>query len=526
MYQMNDNERSTLKNTMVDLLEKYDYEYTHEALDKIIDKWATNKATLIEAFKRHPNYVEDKFLIAFESDYERDIDERAISNFDQWIRWNVFSWAIDNKKLPEDVDKIRKVQHCTWLPQKIFNNIFSNLTYFNTRTLTQAQATRINEAIPEIRAKANEKTSRVINKICTYLHYNEHPDYNREFAKYADALTPIKIKRHTILSVNPIDYLTMSFGNSWSSCHTIDKQNKRDMPNGYHGQYSSGTMSYMLDGTSMVLYTVDSKYDGNEFYSQDKINRQMFHYGEDKLIQSRLYPQCNDSDSEIYTPFRILVQEIISTIFDFPNLWVKKNNSICTYVWSRGTHYRDYTKFNSCNLTIKKDSENEKEIQIGHDPICIECGCIHENSENINCCHNGYICARCGCRIDDDDYYEIDGEYYCEGCTFYCEFCHETHVRDNGTYTDSYGQVCNDCLDEYFVQCEDCDEWIHRDDIVRLDVDGYSRWVCDSCADDYTQCDKCGEWFTDINEHDGNYYCDDCLEEIEEEENEENEEED
>ena len=40
-----------------------------------------------------------------------------------------------------------------------------------------------------------------------------------KFAKYADSINPIKVKRHTVLSVHPIDYYTMSFGNSWTSCH-------------------------------------------------------------------------------------------------------------------------------------------------------------------------------------------------------------------------------------------------------------------------------------------------------------------
>ena len=155
---------------------------------------------------------------------------------------------------------------------------------------------------------------------------------------------------HTILSVNPLDYLTMSFGNSWASCHTIDKQNKREMPNSYQGMYSSGTISYMLDSPSMVFYTVDASYDGNDFWHEPKINRQMYHWGEDKLIQGRLYPQDNDGCSTGYTAFRAIVQKIMSEIFDFPNFWTvsKGTSEAGRYIDSEGTHYRDYNNFSNC----------------------------------------------------------------------------------------------------------------------------------------------------------------------------------
>jgi hypothetical protein len=200
-----------------------------------------------------------------------------------------------------------------------------------------------------------------MNKLFTYLGYNKHPDYNREFAKYADALNPLVIKRHTILSLNPLDYLTMSFGNSWASCHTIDKENKRNMPNSYQGQYSSGTMSYMLDATSMVFYTVDKSYEGIEYWTQPKINRQMFHYAEDKLVQGRLYPQDNDGCQNEYTGYRNLVQEIIAQVLEVPNLWSLKigTNAAGRYIYTRGTHYADYCYYDNCSLSTLKGSENE-----------------------------------------------------------------------------------------------------------------------------------------------------------------------
>lgn len=492
-----ENERMAILDNMRELLTKYDYEYTDEALEKIVDTWTSRKAVLIDAFKKHPNYVDGKFLIAFDTDFERTVDKRAIIDFENYLKYTVFDWAVENKKLPEDVEKTREENGCSWLPWMIFDHIFMDFSEFNSRTLTAEQAERINKGLPNIRVKANEKTSRVINKICTYLHYNEHPDYNREYAKYADALSPMTIKRHTILSINPIDYLTMSFGNSWASCHTIDKQNKRRMPNNYSGCYSSGTISYMLDECSMVLYVVDRAYTGTDYFWQDKINRQMFHYGQDKLVQGRLYPQSCDGDTGEYTIYRNVVQDIISTIFDFPNLW-KVGGVTHDAVWGHGTHYRDYFHFSSCRLSTKKGSDNEEHLHIGAEPICVECGKEHDTENNINCCDDSITCADCGRRICYDDAEDIDGDYYCHDCCHYCDECGEW-TREDGAWVGN-AWVCDSCLDYSFYRCPRCDNWVRND---------YTRF-----------CDEVDE-----------RYCDDCYEEVMEEleeerrrENEENEE--
>jgi hypothetical protein len=418
------NEREYLLARMEELLEEYNYSYTREALNTIIDEWNRQKAGLIDAFKKHPNYVEGKFMIAFDSDYERTIDRIASLHFREWLMRSMYD-AMDN--FPKEIKD--RTEYGDYLPWDIFRFI-DNLNRYAERCVSEETAKILNKACPEIHAHAGQKTSRVVNKLCCYLGFDKIDGYNREFAKYADSLSPLIIKRHTILSISPLDYLTMSFGNSWASCHTIDKANKRGMPNDYSGCYSSGTISYMLDESSMVLYTVDASYEGDEYWNEPKINRQMFHYGEEKLVQGRLYPQDNDDDGSVYTPYRNIVQGIISTIFNFPNLWTlsKGTEAASRYIYSYGTHYRDYTYYGNCSLSRIKGSDNDECFYVGADPICIKCGDRHDTQENISCC--GYaICADCGRAIRNrDGMIEVDGEIYCRDCVSYCEHCDEyTH---------------------------------------------------------------------------------------------------
>lgn len=517
-------EHEYLLDSMKRLLDEYDYEWSDEALNTIITTWEVNKAILIEAFKKHQNYIEGKFMIAFDTSFERDINRNAVENFRYWlINQCVREMAAS---LPPEINQKRLEEQCAWLPNRLFDFLsFLDQPYIVTKTISKSTSDLINEILPNIKAREGQKTSKVVNKICTYLGYDKHPEYNREYAKYADALSPITITRHTVLSINPLDYLTMSFGNSWASCHTIDKENKRGMPSHYSGCYSSGTISYMLDQSSMVFYTVDSSYNGNEYWTQPKITRQMFHWGEEKLVQSRLYPQDNDGDDSAYTPNRNIVQKIMSEIFNFPNLWTvhKGITNASAYIMSQGTHYRDYMNFSNCSLSRIKNNTNEHEFYVGNHPICIQCGNQHSDAENINCCVNGdyYTCSCCGCRIDYDEARFVNGEPYCADCASWCEYC-ETYHTSEEYYIDSTGSyVCESCYDEYFGECNCCGAMEHNDDLTYIEADNIH--VCDSCLSaKYICCDECGQYVRTASIHSYGIedLCKSCWEERKEQEEE------
>ena len=506
---INEMERNYLVDEMESLLTEYDYEYSRHALETIVDTWAERKATLINAFKKHPKYVEGKFMIAYDINFERGIDIAESYAFSRWLRDNAFA---HKELLPKEM--LDRMEPDNYLPQPIYD-FFYWLHNYAERCISESTANYLNLCVPEIHAHAGQKTSRVVNKLCTYLGYDKVDGYNRAFARYADSLSPISIKRHTVLSINPLDFLTMSFGNSWSSCHTIDKNNRRGMPNGYHGQYSSGTISYMLDVPTMILYTVDGAYNGNDYWTQPKVNRQIFHWGEDKLIQSRLYPQDNDSDSEAYTPYRNVVQEIMSTIFDFPNLWTisRGGDQASKFIINGGgTNYADYRYFSNVTLCRIKGIENSKQITVGASPICIECGCTHHVEESINCCPDSYVCADCGERLDEDDVCWINGEAYCSDCVSWCDWCDSYHRTDSYFIEDRHIYVCEHCYEEDFYYCDECGDNV-RDAYW---VESESIYVCQYCRDrHFTECHECRELVRDddvvwINE---DPHCESCAEE-------------
>ena len=106
-----------------------------------------------------------------------------------------------------------------------------------------------------------------------------------------------------------------------------------------------------------------------------------------------------------------------------------------------------------------KVDENGNIIEEGNMDIyeCDVCGERYGNEDDL------YICEHCGRRI-------------CGGCEVYVE-------RYNYS-------VCPDCFNEYYVECENCGDYVLRSD-AEQDSDG--GWYCNDCAEEcLVECAKCG----------------------------------
>lgn len=501
--------KETMKRGMIKVLNMYDIPWGTSAIDKIIDIWAEDKAPLIELLRHHPNWNEEKCYVAFDQNVKGQTDDKKIYQFLDWVMDTTYR-----------------------------TNGLSELRYYKEQLLDSEMAEMIKQSYPDIKGiAARQKTSRAVNKICKFLGMDKRENYEREYAKYSDAINPLDVVRHTILSINPVDYLLSSNGNSWSSCHTLDKNN----PNGFSGCHCSGTMSYLLDGTTMVYYQVDKEYDGNDLEFEPKIIRQLFHYKDGVLVQGRLYPQCNDGKNSLYTPIRAQLQKIIADCLVAPNLWRKKGGaSACSSVInSKGTHYRDYECQNECSVSrivkmIPKGRVDNRKMTVGHDIYCTKCGDWHDNESILLCedCADSYgeevgtrRCVTCGSRGDEEDMYLINGDWYCCDCSTYCDCCDERVPNSYINYYDELNMyICDDCRDEKFTTCDCCDDLCRDDDVTW--VESTDEYVCDHCLrinytyveseDDYflnekvKECKECGSLY--VIEDGDKGLCPDCEE--------------
>ena len=260
----------------------------------------------------------------------------------------------------------------------MFYAVISLLSQSASREISEREAELINRLGYYKEMRSGMKRSRVVNTV-----FKEYPigddrkidatkftdgheegdrnylSYNKLFAKVADDTNPLKIKRITVLSVNICDFLLMSNGNSWSSCHFINRSGT------YQGCYKAGTLSYSNDGTSMCFYTLPETYEGNRWYMEKKITRQLFFYENGLLLQSRLYPKGGDASGESYGDYRAVVQDIIAKCIEKPNLWKKVDdgwyNKEFVYDrswdggnWCYGGWYDNYDYYDSKNKSKSK----------------------------------------------------------------------------------------------------------------------------------------------------------------------------
>lgn len=128
-----------------------------------------------------------------------------------------------------------------------------------------------------------------------------------------------------------------------------------------------------------------------------------------------------------------------------------------------------------------------------------------------------YICSHCDSECDEEDGWNINGEFYCTECRdelfFYCDECNEYFIWDDNDYLNHRGRtLCESCANNNdFYRCENCGEW--TGDHYTTD----SGLLCDDCfCDKYVICTECEEHVeTDearYNYETGEAYCEDCFE--------------
>ena len=498
-----------IKNAIVreieDELNDRSYEYNTSHLNKIVDEWFQRKNSLIDLFSKHPLWNPEKFMIQFDTDFERRICTDEIHNFVYWIQQNAgieFSYYKTQQQ--------REWYVCEFI-RKIERQFFDESM--------QTQIDEVNNLNEKYKLRANMKASKAIGKICREEGWDKFPEYNQKYAALCDCLSPIKVKRHTVISLNPLDYLLMSNGNSWTSCHYIGKYPSDS------GCYSSGTISYMLDEHSFIFYTVDASFDGKDIELEPKLQRQVFGYNDEVLVQLRLYPSANDRGAEqIYEDIRAIVQKVIADCLEQPNIWVKskKQAEDVAKLGVEATCYPDWRNGNSgrlCTVSYfkeRKNGEDFSKIVFGAEPICISCGQRHPYGENISCCENYddyYICEHCGERIYEDDVYWCGDYSYCGDCVSFCDECEEWVPNDEIHLVDG-NHVCDYCLDNSssIYRCENCDEYHYDENMI--DVDGC--YYCKSCIEnneEIKECECCGEYHHEeyMKKVDGEWICDSCI---------------
>lgn len=327
-----------------------------------------------------------------------------------------------------------------------------------------------------------KKLTRVFRDLCKALGVADETKgsaFQQYYAQFADELQSKQIPYKLFVSINPAHWITMSNpkrdsrGTTLTSCHSF---NSTDY------EFNNGCSGYARDKYSFICFTVD--YPGNpELLNNRKTTRQIFVYkpGSGVLLQSRMYNTSGGTcgAQKESKDYRDLVQRELSDLEGATNLWnTQKYLDQHKVFYERHNEFGGYPDWEYSDfvpmLSVRTDASDPKGVIIGEAGVCIKCGCY--NSHGVYCedCENdGRIeCADCGDRFHEDDMTWVYNSY------------------------GSRVQVCPHCLERNYTMCEDCEEYCPSDDMTYVNGYGY---VCNSClADHYAECACCGDWcYTD-----------------------------
>ena len=438
-------------------LDKHEWYYRDSQVRKTVDRWLEAKGGVINLLRKHPGWDEDALAVVFDYDSIREV--------------NILTYQVS-------IDELIRIMRLNNYDPITIENFYYITSKHSVCCQFVTEEMRQHFAKYDIKTVVGTKASKVLGRYFRSIALDKLEGYNHHYAMLADSLNPLSIKRFSLLSVHPCDYLNMSQGTGWDSCHNIDD-----------GCYMVGTLSYMTDECSMIFYTVDKSYSGNSnyFWNEPKINRQVYAYHHNALLQSRLYPNCNDVDN--YDNFRNAVQKIFADVLDMPNYWTLtkgwnnlRDKGVCTYDGAK--HYPDYeyNEYNA-NLSVLRGKETE-EFYIGSPAYCIDCGEQLTQSEKLNCCGR-YECEECGEYADD---IMVGGKHYCSDCVTECADCGYYHVNSDMLEVNRSGRhvmICESCANHHYISCEICGELFHKDSndirIYTLNHDERGT-VCIQCA--------------------------------------------
>jgi len=469
------------------------WEYTRHGVENIINEALIRKDSLIGLLSNHPNWDPENLRVVLDVDFPRDIDEYGCNRNGNYL----INEAME--KNPEYKDTLRELGYELFYVYEQF--IEKNHVDYLTRLIQSLPGCE------KIRPAAGQKRAKLVRKIMVALGVDVDKRIDTEdmtpakaYAAYCDAINPTTLPRKIVISVNPIDFLLSSHGNSWRSCHNPQK-------NAYSGCNCSGGISYSLDDTTICVFML-SKENNSEFMI-NKINRTMFHIeGEFRhYIKARTYPEGSSDQTTL--KINEIFQKVLNVCLGQKIKWedshiTSENRYRFVDVSYYATAYPDINTVSRNRIMGFFNPEFRGEIldhpiEIGAQPICIECGYHHDECDVINCCHrpDENICPECGRYVDAEDLVRNDyGEVIgCTHCCSYSDYDERWYPEDQVEYVREYhGTVSRDSL-EYsgdFYFCDRCYEWHYfgASDYIETD-DG--EIMCPECFNDtHAVCPECG----------------------------------
>jgi hypothetical protein len=463
---------------MFNFYDSHDVSYDRSVMHKIYRESENAKEKLRNLLSVAPSWDSEKQAYKFECEVEY-LDKRAVNHTIEVIE--LIMDRFDKYELRESE---RWIHETTMTIYVLRDEIRSN----GILTITPRMIDRTEYYGQKY--SVGQKITRIINASCKKF-IERFPECKDEMTKAFNDFSNVACSKKEIktfwLSVNPFDFMRMSHGNSWDSCHYVD------------GCHRSGAIDYALDSCSAVLYQENDR--------GQLISRQHVIFQDNKFYIGRRYGEhfgLHEMNKELVVKLMFDIDyKILENDFCVPNIRTSYD----------GTHYRDYEDYEGVYVKVDDLLTDDGE-RMGKMPICFHCGAEHERCESFICtsCDNQHYCEVCESFEDYDEmvWSHSHEAYVCEHHVTQCDDCGRYY--DETTRVSGGNDVCNNCLESHYTMCDICEDWEHDTNITYVNHD--DMHVCDSCApSELTSCSNCQcDIIAERHAHDneGNYYCDDC----------------
>lgn len=296
----------------------------------------------------------------------------------------------------------------------------------------------------EMTIKLGQKIIKTIQKVLNFYGYDMSNGLFEEFRnKVSNITTSSNIKSNLVLSIHPIDYMTMSDNNcGWSSCMSWKS----------NGSYSDGTIEMMNSNMVVVAYLEsDKQFIVNNHIIPNKSWRMLLYVHKNILVAGKSYPYHNSE----------LDKKALEELYKLVNKNLKWD-----YKYKK-QEYRDlysYLPNEENQINIHWISKKQIVIVTGHAMY----NDLLEDKDSIYLCYRnipkkGIVLNASGkntCLVCGLQHYGTTSKKICNSCkeNYSCRECHNSdpnkkHFKISAVDNDNYRiyevNICERCIDDY-----------------------------------------------------------------------------
>lgn len=342
-------------------------------LGRHLDSWARKKQHLYELFGNKLKIEQEVVSYVSPEVISRRIDKFIIRDLGDNKVYFLVKLFLENKVSAKEIGQ---------------NYLDNNITFFGSR---------FNKGM---------KISRILPRLCNSK-YSEKVQI-----AYSRVVESFSYTGKAVLSIDPLDYLTMSEnGSNWRSCHALD------------GEYRTAVLAYMMDSASVIAYVTTNEIEtpASKIRYADKLWRQVVWFSNPVVseiefaIQSRQYPGKNKSNN---STIESMIAKLFEDKYGCSNKALKVGRDDLDDMMKEPNHYREmwYNDIRRGSITksnvimpeyfTDKFEQNQyifyRKVEIGVADIYCACGCGMDLNDP-----NWLFCSSVE---DDDDEYDNEEE--------------------------------------------------------------------------------------------------------------------